>query len=216
MIRTFVLLTPMLALAAVPPASDLDATLAHLDQASARFTAAEAKVHRESYSALIKGIDSTQDGSLYVIRGKDGKSQMGIRTEGQNARIVEYRNGVLRDFIPASKCFNTVVKPGIDTYLSLGFGGSGKDLRKSWDIEDQGSETMDGTKVEKLDLQPKDPAVKANITHVTLWLDLEKDVTLKQVFYAPTGDYNTATYTERKVNQKVDTKPYEIKGNACS
>ena len=203
-------------LLALAPAPDLQATLAHLDAASAKFNSAEARVHRESYSALLRSVDTMQDGSLYVIRSKDGKSQMGIRTEGASARIVEYKNGVLKDFIPASKCYNTVSKPGIDTYLSLGFGGSGKDLEKQWEISDLGPETMDSTKVEKLELVPRDPAVKANVTKVTLWLDLDKDVTVKQIFYAPTGDYNTATYTARKLNQKVDTKPYEIKGSACS
>ena len=197
------------------PASDVASLLARLDAASAKFTSAEAKVHRESYSALIRGIDSTQDGILYVIRLHDGKSQMGLRTDGTNARTVEYKNGVLRDFIPASKCFNTVNKPGVDTYLSLGFGGSGKDLEKAWTISDLGEETVENTKAEKIDLVPKDPAVKANITHVTLWLDVDKDVAVKQVFYSSTGDYNTATYSARKINQHVDTKPFEIKGNAC-
>ena len=201
---------------ALAPAPDLTQTLAQLDASSARFNSAEAKVHRESYSALLRSVDSTQDGSLYVLHGKDGKTQMGLRTEGDNARIVEYKNGTLKDFIPASKCYNTVVKQGIDTYLSIGFGGSGKALQAAWEITDQGSEVMDNTKVEKLELIPKDPAVKANFTHVTLWIDLEKDVTVKQVFHAPTGDTNTAIYTARRVNQKIDTHPYEIKGNPCN
>ena len=200
--------------AANPPGGDLQATLARLDAASARFTSAEAKVHRDAYNALIKDTDQ-QDGSLYVIRGKDGKTQLGIRTDGANARIVEYKDGTLRDFIPASKCYNTVNKPGIDTFLSIGFGGSGRDLAKAWEITDQGSETMAGAKVEKLDLVPRDSNVKANVTHLTLWVDLERDVTLKQIFYAPTGDTNTAIYSDIQLNKSIKTGPYAIKGNSC-
>ena len=90
---------------------DLHGTLAKLNAASATFQSAEAKVHRESYNALIKDVDDRQDGSLYVIR-KNGKSQMGIKTEGKAARTVEYKDGIVRDYIPGTNCYNTVNKPG--------------------------------------------------------------------------------------------------------
>ncbi len=196
------------------PAPDLNSILARLDAASARFTSAEAHVHRDSYNAFIKEIDNRQDGTTYILREK-GATQMGLKTSGDTARTVEYKAGVLRDFNPQTKCFDTVTKPGIDTYLTLGFGGSGKDLVKAWNVTDLGPDTIAGTKVEKLELTPKDPAVKANFTKVALWLDLDRDVTLKQIFYAPSNDTSTATYTDIRVNSNVNTKPFEIKGKPC-
>ena len=204
------LLTTTFASFAAP--GDLQATLTRLDAASATFQSAEAKVHRESYNALIKDIDDRQDGSLYVIR-KNGKSQMGIKTEGKSARILEYKDGIVRDYIPGLNCYNTVNKPGIDTYLSLGFGGSGDDLAKVWNITDLGP-AEDNT--EKLDLAPKDPALKANVTHVTIWIDLKQDVTRKLIFYSPSGDYNTATYSNIVLNKSIKTSDYAIKGKPCS
>ena len=211
MLATFVaaaLLTP------APPPGDLQSTLAKLDAASAHFTSAEAHVHRDSYNALIKDIDDRQDGTLYVIRHKDGKSEMGMKTEGQNARTIAYKDGVVRDYIPGSNCFNTVNKPGIDTYLSLGFGGSGKDLAANWNITDLGPDPA--LKAEKLDLVPKDSAVKANVTHVAIWIDLDQDVTRKLIFYSPTGDTNTATYSDIRPNKSINTSAYAIKGKPCS
>ncbi len=208
------LLSALFLSAAKPPALDLQSTLNRLNAASARFTSAEAHVHRDSYNAFIKEIDDRQDGAIYFLRGKDG-TQMGLKTTGAKARTVEYKAGVLRDYIPKSNCFDTVSRPGIDTYLTLGFGGSGKDLEKVWNITDLGEETIGQTKVEHLDLTPKDSAVKASVTKVALWLDLDRDVTLKQVFYAPSNDTSTATYTDIKVNNKVDTKAFEIKGKSC-
>ena len=205
-------LAAALLLTTAPAPPDLQATLSKLDAASARFTNAEAHVRREAYNALIKDTD-TQEGTLYVIRTKDGKSQMGMRTEGAGARTIEYKNGVIRDFIPSAKCYNTVSKPGIDTYLSLGFGGSGKDLAAAWNITDLGPDAA--MKSEKLDLVPKNPAVKSNVTHVTIWLDLDEDVTRKLVFYTPTGDTNTATYSNIVLNKKINTKPYDISGSPC-
>jgi len=200
-------------LTVLPPPNDLKSTLTRLDASSATFHNAEAKVHRESYNALIKDIDDRQDGSIYVIR-KDGKSQVGIKTEGKNARTVEYKDGVVRDYTPGINCYNTVNKPGIDTYLSLGFGGSGQDLDKVWNIADLGPSEGD---TEKLDLTPKDAALKANVTHVTIWIDLKLDVTRKLIFYSPSGDYNTATYSNIVLNNKsVKTGDYAIKGKPCS
>ncbi len=204
-----------LAGAAGPGGGNLQETLAKLDAASARFTSAEAKVHRESYLAILKSVDSTQDGSLYVMRGKDGKTQVGLRTEGQGARTVEYRNGVVRDYNPVANCYDTVNKPGIDTYLSLGFGGSGKDLARAWEITDLGPETIDGTKTEKLDLVPRDAGVKANVQRVTVWIDLDEDVTRKLIFFSPSGDRNTATYSEIRVGKPVKVGDYAIKGKPC-
>ena len=211
MLPSFVL---ALLIAAPAPTGDLQATLAKLDAASARFTSADADVQRDAYTALIKDTDH-QQGSLYVIRSKDGKTQVGLKTDGQNARVVEYKDGSLRDYNPATNCYNTVNKTGIDTYLSLGFGGSGKELDHAWAIADLGPETINGTSTEKLDLIPRDPGLKANVTHVTVWIDLDRDVTLKLIFFSPSGDTNTATYSDIRLNKPVNTKPYTIKGKSC-
>ena len=209
------MLLPIVLLLAPAPSPDLKATLARLDAASAHFTSAEARVRTEHYMAIIKDIDERQDGQIYVIRNKDGKTEVGLKTGGAHARTVEYNNGVVRDYIPGANCYNTVSKPGIDTYLSLGFGSSGKDLSKSWNISDLGPETIDATKTEKLDLVPLDAAVKANITHVTVWIDLDRDVSLKVIFYTPTRDTSTATYSDIHLNTKIKTEAYAIKGKPC-
>ncbi len=201
----------------------LRTTLKKLDAASATFTSAQADFHNELYNSLVK--DTTvQDGKVYFLRMKKGGTQMGAKIVGQGARTVEYKNGILRDFIPGAACFNTVQagdgKAKIDTFLTLGFGGSGTDLEKSWVITDQGPETLaeagKPVAVEKLLLVPKDKGVQNNVTQVTLWMDLSRGVSLKQVLESPTRDTKTATYSNIKLNEKkIDTKPFEIKGSSC-
>ncbi len=189
-------------------------TLEKLDAASARFTSAEAKVQREAYTAFIKETVTTQ-GSTYFIRDKGGKTQMGLATTGPGARTIEYKDGTVRDYNPAAGCYDSVTKPGIDTYLTLGFGGSGKDLARAWDVTDLGPDTIGGVKVEKLDLVPKDASVRQNINKVSLWVDLDRDVTYKQIFFSPNGDRNTATYSDIHMTKPSSFKAYEIKGKPC-
>lgn len=201
---------------------ELAATLARIDAASQKFISAQADVEKDLYNALIKETDK-QNGRAYFLRDhKGGATQMGLmaygpggKVEGPGARLVEYKNGTLRDYNPSLKCFDSVRSGKIETFLTIGFGGSGQDLNKAWAITDLGPDTIAGVKAEKLDLVPRDAGVKSNVLHVTLWLDLDRDVSLQQVFYSPTGDTQTARYTNIRLNGKVDLKPFEIKGNAC-
>jgi outer membrane lipoprotein-sorting protein len=186
-----------------------------LNASSARFTSAQADFEKLLYNAVIKDTDK-QNGKVYFKR-ESGNTQFGMTLEGPNARIAEYKNGSIRDFNPATKCYDSVkASPGkIESFLTLGFGGSGTDLDKAWKITDLGLETIDNVKTEKLDLYPKDDGVKANITHVVLWIDLDRDVSLKQVFYTTSGDTQTAHYTNIRLNQKIDAKPFDFKGKPC-
>jgi outer membrane lipoprotein-sorting protein len=191
----------------------LAATLDKLDAASARFVSAQANVRREAYTALIQDT-STTNGTIYFLR--QGKStEMGLKTIGPEARTIVYRNGTVKDYNPGLKCYDTVTKAGVDTYLTLGFGGSGKDLAKAWNITDNGPDMMEGTKVEKLELVPKDANVRSNVTRVQMWVDLDRDVTLKQIFFTPAGDTNTAVFTDIDTKKKPDTKKWSIEGKPC-
>ena len=46
----------------------------------------------------------------------------------------------------------------------LGFGASGKELEEKWNITYLGQETLDGVKTDKLELVPKDPAIRKNLS----------------------------------------------------
>jgi outer membrane lipoprotein-sorting protein len=99
-------------------------------------------------------------------------------------------------------------KARAESFLTLGFGGSGKDLQQAWTVTLQGTETVDGTAATKFDLVPKDPSVGEMFTHVTIWLDLTRGVSLKQIFYTPEGDTRTSYYTHIRYNTSIDTKKY--------
>jgi outer membrane lipoprotein-sorting protein len=102
------------------------------------------------------------------------------------------------------------------TFLTLGFGGSGKELANAWTITDQGPETIAGTRTEKLDLVGKTDDIKNLFTHVTIWVDPTRSISLRQIFYTSNGDNRTADYTNIKLNAHVDTKPYDIPKGAKS
>jgi outer membrane lipoprotein-sorting protein len=93
----------------------------------------------------------------------------------------------------------------------LGFGASGKDLEEKWEITYLASETLDGVKVAKLELVAKDPEIRKNLPKVTVWVDPERGVSLKQIFDEGPGQYRVSVYFNIKVNQPLPADAFTLK-----
>jgi outer membrane lipoprotein-sorting protein len=201
---------------AQPKPGHLDEVLRQMDAASLKFQSAEATFQWDLYERVVKQTTS-QTGTIYFKKQGSG-TVMGAKVTSPSTKIIEFRNGILRLYDPGTNHLTTVDatknKAQLESFLTVGFGGSGKDLVKAWTISDLGDETIDGVHTAKLDLVPKDPAVRNNCTHMTLWVDPVRGVELKQSLYMPSEDYRTAVYTNIKYNQKVDEKPYQINTNS--
>lgn len=199
----------------------VDATLKALDASSAKFVSAQASFKKDLFTKLVNDHD-LQEGVTFAIR-KNGNSEVGIKIDGKGARTLQYKDGTARDYNPALKCFDTYSatksKGTIESLLALSFGASGKELAANWTITDLGPDTItsDGkpVKVEKLDLIPKEEGLRNNIKHVALWTDLTTAVSLQQIVYSPSGDTQTATYSNVRLNKEVDKSPFKIAGKPC-
>jgi len=195
----------------------LKSVLAQMDAASAKFHSAEADIRKEQFERIVH--DTTvETGQVYFLR--TGNSvQFGGKFDPPNQQTVEYKNGVARLYSAGTNHLQEIAGGGanqsqIETFLTLGFGGSGADLAKAWTITDQGPEPIsDGGKsvqTEKLDLVSKDAGVRNNFTHIDIWVDPARDVSLKQEFFAPGGDTQTAIYSNIRLNQPIDMKAFQI------
>jgi outer membrane lipoprotein-sorting protein len=207
--------------AQAPDTAHLAAILAQMDKASADFKNARADVSQEYYERVSRDT-TTETGSVYFKR-EGGSTQMGLVTMDPSGKskhqVIEFKDGMLRIFdVPNDQIRK--IKSGsnqgtAETFLTLGFGGSGKALAQAWDITDQGSETlMDGgqtVKTEKLVLVSKDAGMRNTFTQVTIWVDPARGVSLRQVFETPSHDKRTANYSHIKVNGSIDTGNFAIK-----
>ena len=68
-------------------------------------------------------------------------------------------------------------KADFESFLVLGFGGSGHDLTKSYDVEYAGIEQVQGVNAAKLVLTPKSQRVRNMFQTITLWIDPARGVT---------------------------------------
>ena len=198
---------------AQPKAGHLDEVLRQMDAASLRFQSAEASFQWDLYEKVVQQT-TTQKGTIY-FKKESGKTVMGAKITSPSTKILEYRNGTLALFDPGTD-HETIITPKgnqaqMESFLTLGFGGSGKEMARAWTISDLGDEMLNGVQTAKLDLVPKDPSIRNNCTHMTIWVDPARGVMLKQSFYMPSEDYRTAVFSDIKYNESVDTKAYQFK-----
>jgi len=212
----------ILALALVAPAAHaatdpaLDKVLRQLDAASTRFQSAEANLKWDFYERVVRDT-SSQTGSIYFLRTGSG-TEMGAIIATPAKKILHFQNGEGTLYDATSKQitkFGTSQdKARSESFLTLGFGGSGKDLERAWDIKLLGTEQVaDGASsvlTDKLDLIAKDPSVRSLFTHITIWVDPSRGISLRQESTTPEGDKRTANYTQIRYNTKIDTKKYAL------
>jgi len=195
---------------------NLAKVIAQLDQASTKFQSTQADFEWDTYERVVKET-TKQSGTIYFLR-KGAETQMGAKFTSPSVQILQYQNGIGERFDPSLNQIDQAKAASFAAFLTLGFGGSGSDLAKSWIIADQGTEpiTVDGKTLntEKLDLVSKDPNVRNNFSHITLWVDLQRGISLKQQAFMPGGDYKTSFYSHIRYNEKIDTSPYAIKRNS--
>jgi outer membrane lipoprotein-sorting protein len=205
--------------AAAPAAAgsaDLQKVIAELNAAALKFTSAQADFSWNQYQAVVQESD-VQAGTIYFERKKGStRTAADFATENgkPSPKTVVYDGGEVNFYQPAIKQI-TVLRAGAnrgqwESFLTLGFGGSGTDLEANWKVTLQGTEKMDGVSVVKLDLVPIQAKVLELFTHVTIWVDPTRGVSLKQIFYEPGGDMRTATYANIRYNQPIAGDVFKI------
>ena len=195
----------------------LDSVLREMDAASAKFHSATADFRWDFYQRVVRET-TTQTGTIFFL--KDGNAtEMGARIDPPQAKTLSYKDAKLRLFDPGADHL-TEISAGsnqaqYESFLTLGFGGSGRDLTRVWTVTDQGSEQLsDGSstvETEKLDLIARDPNTRNNFTHVTIWIDPARGISLKQQFFTSSDDVRTAVYTHIRYNQSIDRAKFAIK-----
>ena len=190
--------------------------LADMDTASKNFRSAEASFVWNQYQKVIDETE-TQTGKIY-FRRQNGEIQMAADISEPDKKYILYSGGKVQVYQPKIDQV-TEYNPGknrsdLESFLVLGFGGSGHDLLKSYEVKSLGTETVNGTEAAKLELVPKSPRLRNNIARILLWIDPARGVSVQQQFFEPSGDYRLAKYSDIQVNQKLSDNAFKLKTTA--
>jgi outer membrane lipoprotein-sorting protein len=132
-----------------------------------------------------------------------------------DTKFVLYKDGKLQVYQP--KIEQVIVYPTagnqseIESYLVLGFGGSGQDLKKAFDVSYLGEESVGGIATGELQLIPKSEKFRNNVSKILLWIDLNRGISIQQQFFQGQGDNRMAKYSSVQLNGKIGNDVFQLK-----
>ena len=199
--------------AAQQVAPTLDTVLAKMDDAAAHFQSAQANFVFQQYQRVVDETD-TQKGTVYYR--KVGKQiEMMADFKEPDRKFVLYKEGKLEVYQPKIEQvmqYSTANnRDQVESFLVLGFGGSGQDLKRSFDVTYQGEETIDNVPSAKLQLIPKNEKTRANFPQIILWIGLSNGISVQQKLIQTQGDYRLAQYSAIHLNGKIGGDVFSLK-----
>lgn len=197
---------------AAPTSENLESVLTQMDRASEKFKSAQADFEWDQYQKIVNETD-IQKGKVSFLHGTE--TQMSADITEPDKKILVFMNGKLSFYQPKIEQV-TEYEAGknraeVESFLVLGFGSRGHDLAKQFTVKYLGREVVDGVKTAKLELTPLTPKVRSMFEKIVLWIDTDRDVSLKQQAFEPAGDYRLAKYFNIKLNPKLPDDIFKLK-----
>jgi outer membrane lipoprotein-sorting protein len=218
-LSVFLCIPALRASAAAPSEDEKAKVLERLNQSARTFQSASADVEFDTIETDPVYDKDVQSGLAYYERNSSSV-KMGVHLSTHNkrpsAKAYTFVDGAVKLFEPGEDTVTTIAKAEkYQGYIVLGFGASGHDLESKWNITYLGSENLsDGkaqVKTEKLELVPKDPELRKNLLKVTIWIDPDRAVSLKQIFTLSGTSSRVCLYSNFKVNQGVPSDAFKFK-----
>lgn len=198
--------------------AELEKLLITMDQQAAAFKNAQADFVWDQYTKVVDDHD-LQEGTIYFRRQSKTDVQMAAEIRKANgkpiAKVVLFADGKVRlyetkiDQVTEYDAGKN--KADFESFLVLGFGGSGHELSKSFDVKYAGTEQVQGVNAVKLELTPKSQRVKSMFERIVLWIDPAKGVSVQQQFFDRDGNYRLAKYSNIKLNEKINDDMFRLK-----
>ena len=201
----------------------LDIVLKKMDSVAANFHTTQANFEWDTYQRVIDEVDDVENGVIYYRRAGKGVEMMAvIKQVGTSAstlkpepKYVLFAGGKIRMYQPKPDQVTEfdLGKSHTDweNYVVLGFGGSGQDLKKNFEVSYEAPETIDGINTARLRLVPKSAKVKNTYSKILLWIDLDRGISVQQKFFTPQDDYKLAKYSNIKINEKISDDDFRLK-----
>ncbi|HZQ93749.1 MAG TPA: outer membrane lipoprotein-sorting protein [Candidatus Sulfotelmatobacter sp.] len=201
----------------------LDAVLKKMDAVAANFSTAQADFEWVTYQKVIDEVVDVERGVIYYRKSnkqiemmaevkRAGTSESSMKSE---PKFVLLSGGKIRLYQPKMDQITEFDlgknQTEFESYIVLGFGASGEDLQKNFEVKYAGPETINGVNTAKLQLVPKSAKVKNTYSQILLWIDLERGVSVQQQLFQPQGDYRLAKYSQIKLHEKVSDDVFKLK-----
>jgi outer membrane lipoprotein-sorting protein len=211
------LVLPVLAIASTAvaaPDTGLENILAKMDETASKFHTAQANFTWTTYNSVVNTESGKQTGKIY-FRRVGNETEMSAEIDPPDAQKVIFSKGKIQIYRSRTGILDEynagAHREEFEAFLVIGFGSSGEDMRKSFEVSYDGEEKIDGTDAAKLDLVPKSEKIKKRFPEIVLWIDPKTGVSVQQKLVELSGDYRLAEYSNIQLNQKIPDKVFKLK-----
>jgi outer membrane lipoprotein-sorting protein len=198
--------------AAAPP-DDLQTVLAQMSRTAKSFNNVQADFEWETYTFAVKMTDIQTGKSYFRIKGQNLEAMLDVKAP--DPKQVLYKDGKVSIYDPnINRITEREVsknKSDVDAVMSLGFGGSGDDLMKSYDVKWIGWETINGIRTAKMELTGKTANLQKAFSKAVIWIDPERDIAIQQQFFQLSKDYRLTRYHNIKLNEKMSGDVFKLR-----
>jgi outer membrane lipoprotein-sorting protein len=204
-------------IALAAPQDDLKSVLDHLNVAAVNFHTMSADVEFDDLTTDPVYDKDVFKGVVYYDR-KGNAFRMGVHFNQHNnkpsTKAYTFVGGIFKIKDSGSGQVSTYPQAGkFESYILLGFGASGTELEAKWDIKQTGWETINGVKTAVLELVAKDPEVRKNLSKVTIWVDPDRAVSLKQVYTLSATSSKVCLISNFKLNLPLPADAFTFKAD---
>lgn len=195
---------------------NLKEILARMDQAGKHLKTFSADLEYTKVTVLVND-RSTETGRIYYRSGRSPEIHIVFtRPAGQQFLLRKNKGEFYQPTTNQIQEFDLSNHPDlVQQFFLLGFGADTKDLKKAYDIRYLKEEKLEGNQTAVIELVPRDPKVKNQLSKVQLWINEESWVPFQQKFFEPSGDYMTARYSDVKTNRYLPNSLFRIKAKGA-
>jgi outer membrane lipoprotein-sorting protein len=204
---------------AAPPdaRADLQAVLSRMDKAAGDFKAMTAQVTYVTHTDVLNE-DNTETGTAIMQKVQPGEVGGLVDFVSPDPHSVTFEKRHVQRYFPKIKTLEVydLEKNGeqLDKFLMIGFGTSGAELARDYEMALLGMETPKGQtgRFIHLRLSPKSPEGRQYVKTLELWVpEQDAPYPVQERILQPSGDYVVVTYSDLKINPMLKADALQLK-----
>jgi outer membrane lipoprotein-sorting protein len=189
--------------------------LARMDKAANEFKAMTAQVTHLDHTDVLND-DTKESGTVTMKKVQPGEVQGRVDFTVPDRKTITFEKRRIQEYLPKINTLQVfdLDKHGeqLDRFLMIGFGTSGMELAKDYDVTVLGTENISGQSAIRLQLNPKATEARQYVQKIELWIPEQGDpYPLREKIFEPSHDYRVVTYDNLKINPPLQTDAMQLK-----
>jgi outer membrane lipoprotein-sorting protein len=194
---------------------NLQNVLSRIDKAANEFKSMTAQVTYVTHTDVLND-DSTESGTVTMKKIQPDEVQGKVDFTAPDRKTVTIEKRRVEEYFPKINTLQVfdLDKHGeqLDKFFMIGFGTSGTELAKDYDVTVLGTENVNGQLAIHLQLKPKAPEARQYIQRLELWIPEQGDpYPLREKILEPSRDYRLVTYSDLKINPPLQPDALQLK-----